>query len=89
MEEHKYALDLIQGMADNTIRRLWIVILVLVAVIVLLVGGFVWMWTKYDWISYEEEYTQDGEGLNIIGNRNVGGIFDVAEIPTDDANADD
>lgn len=88
MEDHKYALDLIQGMYDHTIKRLFIVILVLVAVIVMLVGGFIWVWTQYDWVSYTEDYQQDGEGLNIIGNRNVGGIFDVAEIPEYNEDAD-
>lgn len=74
MEEHKYSLDLIQGLADRTIHRMFIIIIVLLCIIVLLVGGLVWLWTSCDFIS--TEYTQDGEGLNIIGDRNVGGVFD-------------
>lgn len=88
MEDHRYALDLIQGLADRTIRRMFIIIIVLLCIVVLLVGGFVWLLTQYDFVSYSEDYTQDGEGLNIIGSRNVGGIFDVAEIPTDNPDAD-
>jgi len=45
MEDQKYMLDLIQSMADRTIRRLWIALLALAAVDAALVGACIWLWT--------------------------------------------
>ena len=61
---------------ERTIKRL---ILTLVFVTVLwfsTIGMFVWYLNQYDFESYT--YQQDGEGLNIIGDRN-GVDFNVAE----------
>lgn len=43
MEDHRYALDLIQGMADRTARRLWTVLIVQSTANLLLVGVVVWL----------------------------------------------
>ena len=56
---------------ERTIRRLWILILVL---IVLLAGSnalWLYEWCQYDYVDeIETTYTQDGEGVNIIGDSN-------------------
>lgn len=57
---------------ERTVRRLWILLLVLV---VLLFGSnalWLYEWCQYDYIDEIETttYTQDGEGLNIIGDGN-------------------
>ena len=61
---------------ERIIKRL---ILTLVTVIILwfaTIGMFVWYLNQYDFESYS--YQQDGEGLNIIGDRN-GVDFHVSE----------
>lgn len=51
-------------------RRHWIVHIVSIAAIVLVVVGFLIYLNQYDFESYS--YEQDGEGINIIGDRNSG-----------------
>lgn len=68
---------------ERTIKRLWILVIVLILVIVSTVGVFVWYLNQYDFESYT--YEQDGQGVNIIGSRN-GVDFNVPEdycTPTD------
>lgn len=53
-----------------TIKRLWILLIILV---LMLVGtNIAWLcaWNSYDYVSEEYVYTQDGQGTNIIGNEN-------------------
>lgn len=81
-DNQRYALDIIQGMADRTIKRLWYVVLALILVIALETGVFVWYLSQYDFYDYSEEVTQDGQGLNIIGDRN-GVMFDGSALSQD------
>lgn len=53
---------------ERHIKRLWIVLIVAIAAIVLITGGFLWYLNQYDFTSYE----QDGQGINIIGNSHGG-----------------
>ena len=69
MDEHgQYAVDIVSAFAQNTIKKLWIVIIIL---IVLLAG------TNAAWIIYESQYeiietevtqTNDRGFNNFIGN---------------------
>lgn len=56
---------------ERTIRRLWVLVFVL---IILLAGcNALWLyeWCQYDYVdSIETTYTQDGKGVNIIGESN-------------------
>lgn len=73
MKDEQYYVDIVSAMAERTIKRLWIVILVL---IVLLVG------TNVAWLVYESSFeeivateqtvTQETEGGN---NNFVGGDY--------------
>ncbi len=45
MEDQRYYIDLLQGMADRTIRRLWIALLALAVTDAALVGACIWLWT--------------------------------------------
>ena len=54
--------------SERHIKRMWIALIVLVALIFATNAIWLWAWTRYDYVSYE--YTQDGEGTNIIGNEN-------------------
>lgn len=56
---------------ERTIRRLWILVLVL---IILLAGSnalWLYEWCQYDYVDeIETTYTQDGSGINMIGDGN-------------------
>ncbi len=58
---------------ERHIKRLWIALIAAIIALVLVVGGFIWYLNQYDFTSYE----QDGQGVNIIGDRN-GVDYDVA-----------
>lgn len=60
--------ELLNDSHKATMKRLWILVLVLV---VLIAGtNLVWLyeWSQYDYVT--TEYTQDGRGINIIGDDN-------------------
>lgn len=66
----QYTLDIINSMHEHTEARLWKVIIALIVVIALMAGVFVWYISQYNFVATSTEYTQDGAGLNIIGERN-------------------
>lgn len=63
---------------ERTVKRL--VVALIVAIALIFASNAIWLyaWMQYDYTGEEAvtEYTQDGEGLNIIGNRNTAGIYD-------------
>ena len=86
MEDKQYYTDIISGLAERTIKRLWIVIILL---IVLLVG------TNAMWIYYESQFedvvttvTQEAEsdGDGNISLRNIGGDYYGGESETNSYN---
>lgn len=66
----QYALDIVSGQAERTIRRLSAVIIALIVAWALTIAGFIWYLYQYDFTgtttSTTTEFAQDGEGLNII-----------------------
>ena len=56
--------------SERHIVRLWIVIIVCIALLFVSNALWLWAWTSYDYVSEETVYTQDGQGTNIIGNSN-------------------
>ena len=66
----QYTLDIINSMHEHTESRLWKVIIALIVVIALMATVFVWYISQYNFVATSTEYTQDGAGLNIIGERN-------------------
>ena len=69
-ENNKYMLDLIDGAHGRTVKWMGRIIVALIIAIVLIVGGFLWYLSLYDYISTETvtEYEQDSNGLNIIAD---------------------
>lgn len=53
---------------ERTIKRLWITIIVLIALIFAGLGGVLLFLNQYEFESYD--YSQDGNGVNIIGESN-------------------
>lgn len=66
--------EIIAGFAQSIIKRLWIAIIVLI--ILNIVGplavhlGWVYYESQWETVDYAYEYTQDGQGTNIIGDSN-------------------
>lgn len=55
---------------ERHIRRL--VIALIVAIVMIAVTNISWLivWNSYEYVSESVAYSQDGEGVNIIGDRN-------------------
>ena len=70
-----------QARNERTVKRLVIALIVLALLWFATIGIGVYAWMQYDYSSEETvtEYKQDGEGLNIIGDRNTAGIYDEPE----------
>lgn len=66
--------EIIVGFAQSIIKRLWIaiIILIMVSIIAPLCVHFGWLYYESRWetVDYAYEYSQDGQGTNIIGNQN-------------------
>lgn len=63
-----YCLDIISATMERTIRRLWALCIILALLLAGSWAGFLWYLNQYDFAGYE--YTQDGQGVNIIGDSN-------------------
>lgn len=58
--------------SERHIKRLWLVIIICIALLFSCNALWLYEWCQYDYVGEETSttYSQDGEGLNIIGNRN-------------------
>lgn len=56
--------------AERTIKRLIFVVVLCIVLIVATNGAWLWYINQYDFMSYDYTYTQDGRGINIIGDSN-------------------
>ena len=54
--------------AERVIKRQWIAIVLFICMLFSSFGLFVWHESQFETISYD--YTQDGQGTNIIGDSN-------------------
>ena len=61
---------------ERSVKRLVIALIVAIALIFASNAAWLYAWCQYDYSSQDTVYTQDGEGVNIIGNRNTAGIYD-------------
>lgn len=66
---------------ERAVKRLVIALIVLALLWFATIGIGVYAWMQYDYSGEETvaEYKQDGEGSNIIGDRNTAGIYDEPE----------
>lgn len=60
--------EVFAAFAERTIKRLTVIIIVLLSLWAGTVGLFVWYLNQYEFVDYD--YTQDGAGVNIMGNQN-------------------
>jgi multidrug resistance efflux pump len=62
--------ETIMAREDKKNRRLiWVVVLLIVALVATNIAWLV-TWNSYDFVTETEEITQDGRGINIIGDEN-------------------
>lgn len=57
-----------QARNERHIKRLWVALIVAITAIFACNAIWIWYINQYDFTSYE--YQQDGQGVNIIGDRN-------------------
>ena len=62
--------ELSMASMERQIKRLWIAVIVAVALLFASGAIFTYAWLQYDYSSEETIYQQDGEGTNIIGDSN-------------------
>lgn len=62
--------ETIMAREDKKHRRLVWVIVVLIAALVVCNLAWLVTWNNYDFVSEDYDYSQDGRGINIIGNDN-------------------
>lgn len=57
---------------ERNMKRVVVLLVVVIIVWLITIGAFLYMWQLYDYADEETVYTyqQDGEGVNIIGDRN-------------------
>lgn len=68
---------------DVAVRRL---VLVIILCVLLIVGSnlaWLYVWNQYDYVEETYDYTQDGRGINIIGDDNEAGLYgsEVSDTP--------
>lgn len=66
----QYDIDLLSAMAERTIKRLWIVILVLIIALIGTNGAWLYYQSQFETIETTIEADQ-GEGVNIVGGGDV------------------
>lgn len=66
----QYDIDLLSAMAERTIKRLWIVILVLIIALIGTNGAWLYYESQVETIETTIEADQ-GEGVNIVGGGDV------------------
>lgn len=60
---------------ERTVKRLVVALIVAISLIFASNAAWLYAWCQYDYTSEETGFTQDGEGLNIIGDRNTAGVY--------------
>ena len=58
---------------DRAVKRLVMVLVLCVLLIVASNLAWLYVWNQYDYVDYD--YSQDGRGINIIGNDNEAGQY--------------
>lgn len=59
-----------QARQERTVKKL--IMIIVISIILLFASNAMWLyaWMQYDYSSQETVYTQDGRGINIIGDLN-------------------
>lgn len=60
-EESRYYVDIIASAMERTIKRLWIVIIILIVLIAAMATERIWLQSQISTVTTEQEITQDAE----------------------------
>lgn len=71
----KYYFEQTQAKDERMARRLWIALIVSIIVFFASNAFWLWAWMQYDYTGEETVVQQDGEGLNIYGDRNMADFY--------------
>lgn len=82
MERDQYAIDILAAMAKNTIKRLWIIIILLIVLLFITNGAWIWYESQYAEESWTFEATADN-GSNAIANGSGEVYFNGGESESD------
>ena len=63
---------------ERNTKRLTVIIVILIALLAITNGAWLYTWNQYDMVSYD--YDQDGEGLNNINTGVQGDLLNGAKI---------
>lgn len=66
----QYDIDLLSAMAERTIKRLWIIVLVLIIALIGTNGAWLYYESQFETIETTIEAEQ-GDGINIVGGGDV------------------
>ena len=64
-DRERYSIDLLKSMAERTIKRLWVLVILLIVLLVATNGA--WLWYESQWETVQETtqtVTQEGSGAN-------------------------
>lgn len=67
--------------AERHAKRLVIVLIMTIILLFISNGCWLYAWTQYDYIGEEITYSQDGKGVNVIGDNNGTTINDKTQDP--------
>ena len=75
MEDNKISYNAYEfslAILERTIKRLWITLIICLAMLFIRNAIWVYYFSQYDYVATTETttYSQDGQGTNIIGNLN-------------------
>jgi hypothetical protein len=75
MEDNKISYNAYEfslAILERTIKRLWITLIICLAMLFISNAIWVYYFSQYDYVATTETttYSQDGQGTNIIGNLN-------------------
>lgn len=56
--------------SERAYKRVWSVLIISIIINLLISGLFVWERLQYDYVGDEVHYEQNGDGNNVIGDRN-------------------
>ena len=56
---------------ERTNKRLFISLLISIILLFLSNVAWLYVWNQYDYVSETTTYSQDGKGINVIGDQNV------------------
>lgn len=75
MQEREYTIDILKALAEQTIKRMWIVIILLIVLLFGTNAAWIYYESQFETIEMSQEVEQDAEGSGT--NNFIGGDYTV------------